>query len=133
MERLLSRRWLLVDHESRIPDKGDYFLFNIGNESIIIIRESDDKVNALFNVCRHRGSRVCLEQQGNKRLLTCPYHAWTYNLDGELRPPHLMPAGFDRTQHNLHKCHVTVYHGLIFVCLSVDCPARFRRGVCSLR
>ena len=50
MERLLTRRWLLVDHESRIPDKGDYFLYNIGNESIIIIRESNDKVNALFNV-----------------------------------------------------------------------------------
>lgn len=125
MERLLSRRWLLVDHESRIPDKGDYFLFNIGNESIIIIRESDDKVNALFNVCRHRGSRVCLEQQGNKKLLTCPYHAWTYNLDGELRPPQLMPAGFDRSQHNLHKCHITVYHGFIFVCLSEDSPPDF--------
>ena len=80
MDRLLSRRWLLVDHVSRIPEKGDYFLFNIANESIIIIREAGDRINAFFNVCRHRGSRVCLEQQGNKRLLTCPYHAWTYDL-----------------------------------------------------
>ena len=125
MERLLFRRWLLVDHESRIPNKGDYFLFNIANESIIIIRESGNRINAFFNVCRHRGSRVCLEQQGNKRLLTCPYHAWTYDLNGELRPPQLMPAGFDRSQHNLHKCHVTVFHGLIFVCISEDSPPDF--------
>ncbi len=125
MARLLSRRWLLVDHESRIPKKGDYFLFNIGHESIIIVRAADGSINALFNVCRHRGSRICLEQQGNKKRLTCPYHAWTYDLNGELRPPPLMPVGFDRTQHNLHKCHVAVYHGLIFVCLAEGTPPDF--------
>ena len=125
MERLVFRRWLLVDHEARIPDTGDYFLFNVAGESIIIIREGDDRINAFFNVCRHRGSRVCLEQQGNKRLLTCPYHAWTYDLNGELRPPRLMPVGFDRSKHNLHKCHVTVFHGLIFVCLAEDQPPDF--------
>ncbi len=125
MGSLIFRRWLLVDHESRIPNPGDYFLFEIANESIIFIRESEQRINAFFNVCRHRGSRVCLEQQGNKKLLTCPYHAWTYNLNGELRPPQLMPAGFDRSQFNLHKCHVTVFHGLIFVCLSEDAPPDF--------
>ena len=127
MQRLLTQRWLLVDHESRIPNKGDYFLFEIGNESIIIIRESEDRVNAFFNVCRHRGSLICLEHQGNKGLLTCPYHAWTYGLDGQLRPPRLMPEGFDRSRFNLHPCHIRVFHGLIFVCLSEDSPPDFDR------
>lgn len=125
MEKLLSRKWLMVDHASRIPNAGDYFLFDIGNESIIIIRQSAGRVNAFFNVCRHRGSRICLEQQGNKKLLSCPYHAWTYGLDGELRPPRLMPVEFDRSQFNLHKCHVKVFHGFIFVCLSSDAPPDF--------
>ncbi len=125
MDRLLNQRWLLVDHESRIPNKGDYFLFEIGNESIIIIRESEDKVNAFFNVCRHRGSRICLEHQGNKGLLTCPYHAWVYDLEGKLRPPRLMPEGFDHTRFNLHPCHARVFHGMIFVCLSKDTPPDF--------
>ncbi len=125
MQRLISQRWLLVDHESRIPNKGDYFLFKIGNESIIIIRESDNQVNALFNVCRHRGSLICLEDEGNKGLLTCPYHAWTYGLDGALRPPRLMSDDFDRSKFNLHKCNVKVMHGLIFVCLSENTPPDF--------
>jgi phenylpropionate dioxygenase-like ring-hydroxylating dioxygenase large terminal subunit len=125
MDSLITQRWLMVDHASRIPNKGDYFLFDIGNESIIIIRESDDKVNAFFNVCRHRGSKVCLEHEGNKGLLTCPYHAWTYELDGQLRPPRLMPDGFDRSKFGLHKCHVKVFHGFIFVCLSKDTPPDF--------
>ena len=125
MNNLINQRWLLVDHVSRIANKGDYFLFEIGEESIIIIRQSDDHVNAFFNVCRHRGSRLCLEQQGNKGLFTCPYHAWTYNLDGALRPPRLMPADFDETQHGLHKCHVKVFHGFIFICLSKETPPDF--------
>ncbi|NKB35575.1 MAG: Rieske 2Fe-2S domain-containing protein [Gammaproteobacteria bacterium] len=125
MNRLISQRWLLVDHVSRIPNKGDYFLFDIGEESIIIIRQSDEKINAFFNVCRHRGSRICLEHEGNKGLLSCPYHAWTYELDGQLRPPRLMPDGFDKTQFGLHACHIKVTHGLIFVCLSKDTPPDF--------
>ena len=125
MDRLITQRWLMVDHTSRIPNKGDYFLFDIGNDSIIIIRQSDDKVNAFFNVCRHRGSKICLEHEGNKGLLTCPYHAWTYELDGQLRPPRLMPDGFDKSKFGLHKCNVRVFHGFIFVCLSKETPPDF--------
>jgi len=125
MDSLISQRWQLVDHVSRIPKKGDYFLFDIGNESIIIIRQSDDQVNAFFNVCRHRGSRICLEHEGNKGVLACPYHAWTYELDGQLRPPRLMQDDFDRSQFGLHKCHIKVFHGFIFICLSKDTPPDF--------
>ena len=117
IDRLLGRRWLLVDHVSRIPDQGDYFLFRIGGEEIVIVRENEERVNAFFNVCRHRGSRVCLEESGSRKVMTCPYHAWTYNLDGSLRAARLMPEDFDKSKHGLHRCHVRVFHGLIFVCL----------------
>jgi Rieske 2Fe-2S family protein len=125
MEKLISQRWLLVDHVSRIPAKGDYFLFEIGNESIIIIRKSEDEIRAFYNVCRHRGSLICLEQQGKKKLLTCPYHAWSYNLDGELLPPRLMASDFDPSLFGLHSCHIKICHGLIFVCTSSDAPPDF--------
>lgn len=125
MDRVISRQWLLVDHESRIPNRGDYFLFKVGGDEIIIIREDEDKIHALFNVCRHRGSRVCLDQDGHKRLLTCPYHAWSYNLDGSLRAARLMPDNFDQSQYGLHRCHIRVFHGLIFVCLGKDDPPDF--------
>ncbi len=125
MERVISQQWLLVDHVSRIPRRGDYFLFRVGGEQIIIVRADENQVHALFNVCRHRGSRVCLEDEGRKRLLTCPYHAWSYNLDGSLKAARLMPDDFDQSQYGLHRCHLRVFHGLIFVCLSKEDPPDF--------
>lgn len=125
MSHLISRRWILADHISRIPDVGDYFLFEIGKESIIVIRSSETKIDAFFNVCRHRGSQLCSEAQGNKKRLTCPYHAWTYSLDGELRPPPQMPDDFDRAAYNLHPCHIKEFNGFIFLCLSKETPPNF--------
>ena len=125
IKRVISQKWLLVDHVSRIPEKGDYFLFEIANESIIIIRQNENTINGFFNVCRHRGSLICLQPEGNKKLLSCPYHAWTYGLDGALRQPPLMSADFDKSKFGLHKCHIKVCYGLIFVCLSNDSPPEF--------
>ncbi|MBJ89228.1 MAG: hypothetical protein CMO98_05130 [Woeseia sp.] len=125
IKRVISQKWLLVDHVSRIPEKGDYFLFEIANESIIIIRQNENTINGFFNVCRHRGSLICLQPEGNKKLLSCPYHAWTYGLDGALRQPPLMPADFDKSKFGLQKCHIKVCYGLIFVCLSNDSPPEF--------
>jgi len=112
---VFKRQWLLVDHISRIPVKGEYFLFDIAGESIIVIRENESTVNAFYNVCRHRGSRLCVEAQGKKNLLTCPYHAWSYSLDGDLKAARTMPDDFDATLYPLHKCHIRVFHGLIFL------------------
>lgn len=125
MEAVFKNEWILVDHASRIPDRGQYFLFEIGNESIIIVRESDDRINAFYNVCRHRGSRVCLEKSGKRNLLTCPYHAWSYGLDGSLKAALTMPEGFDKSRYGLHSCHVEVVEGLIFINLSEDMPQDF--------
>ena len=71
-----------------------------------------------YNVCRHRGSHICLENEGNTKALICPYHAWTYNLDGSLRGARLMEKNFDKSQWHLHECNVKIFEGLIFINLS---------------
>jgi Rieske 2Fe-2S family protein len=125
MDAVFKQQWILVDHVSRIPEIGQYFLFEIDNESIIIIRQDEDNVNAFYNVCRHRGSRVCLEKEGRRKLMTCPYHAWSYGLDGALKAATLMPETFNKADYGLHACHVKVFEGLIFICLSKDAPPDF--------
>ena len=96
LETFFYNQWIFVGHQSRIPNKGDYFIFSIGNESIIIIRESESQINCFYNVCRHRGSQICLETEGNSKKLVCPYHAWTYNLDGKLKNARMMYEDFDK-------------------------------------
>ena len=82
MKKIYFKQWLMVDHVSRIPNPGDYFLFNAEKESIILIRGRDNQVIAFYNVCSHRGSRICLEEEGKKKLLVCPYHAWSFSAEG---------------------------------------------------
>jgi phenylpropionate dioxygenase-like ring-hydroxylating dioxygenase large terminal subunit len=125
MDQVISQKWILAGHVSRVPNKGDYFLFKIGGEQIIIIRENADSVRAFFNVCRHRGSTICQAESGNAPKLVCPYHAWTFGLDGKLLAARLMPADFDKTENSLHACHIRVFHGLIFINMSEDEPADF--------
>ena len=125
MERVIGRKWLVVGHVSRIPNKGDYFLFRIGAEQIIVIRENAESVRAFFNVCRHRGSTICAAESGNAPRLVCPYHAWTFGLDGRLLAARLMPEDFDKAKNGLFTCHVRVFHGLIFINLSADEPDDF--------
>ena len=125
MDQIVSRKWLLAGHVSRIPDKGDYFLFRVGSEQIIVIRENATSVRAFFNVCRHRGSTICQAESGNARKLICPYHAWTYGLDGALQGARLMPEDFDKAENGLFVCHIRVFHGLIFINMSEDEPVDF--------
>jgi len=125
MERVISRQWLLVDHASRIPNEGDFFLFEIAGESIVVVRGKAGEIHAFFNVCRHRGSRVCRERQGNTKRFVCPYHAWTYGLDGALRSAPLMPEEFVPTEVRLSPCHVRVLDGLIFLNLAERDPTDF--------
>lgn len=114
-ERLFMKSWLYVGHTSQLPDVGDYFLYEIDNESVIIVREEKGSIKALLNVCRHRGSRICLESSGHKKLLVCPYHHWTYELDGSLRGASHTPAGFDKVQYSLKQIHLKIFHGMLFI------------------
>jgi Rieske 2Fe-2S family protein len=125
MDRVIGRKWLVAGHVSRIPNKGDYFLFRIGVEQIIVIRENEDSVRAFFNVCRHRGSTICAAESGNAPRLICPYHAWTFGLDGRLLAARLMPEDFDKAENGLFACHVRLFHGLVFINLSADEPDDF--------
>ena len=117
--------WLMVDHVTRIPNPGDYFLFNVEKESIIVIRGRDQEVRAFYNVCTHRGSRVCLEDEGSKKLLVCPYHAWSYDTEGNLKAARYMPDDFDPKQSGLRPCYIKIYEGLIFLNLTQDQPINF--------
>ena len=125
MDRVIGRKWILAGHVSQVPGKGDYFLFRIGVEQIIVIRENATSVRAFFNVCRHRGSTLCSADSGTMPKLVCPYHAWTYGLDGRLLAARLMPEDFDKADNGLFACHIRVFHGLIFLNLSEDEPVDF--------
>jgi Rieske 2Fe-2S family protein len=115
----------VAGHVDRVRNKGDYFLFKVGNESLIIVRSDESTINAFFNVCRHRGSLICTEPQGKVARLTCGYHAWTYGLDGALIAARLMPADFNKKDNGLHRAHVRVFYGFIFVNLSQEEPVDF--------
>ena len=125
MDQIISQKWILAGHVSKIPNKGDYFLFKIGGEQIIIIRENAENVRAFFNVCRHRGSTICQAESGNAPRLVCPYHAWTFGLDGRLISARLMPEDFDKADNGLNVCHIRVFYGLIFINMSKDEPVDF--------
>ena len=115
VERIFLGHWLCVGHASRAAQPGDYFLFEVAGESVIIVRGRDRELRALVNVCRHRGSHVCYEASGHAKVFVCPYHAWAYELDGALRSARHMPADFDRSGHGLKKIHLRVVEGLIFI------------------
>ena len=132
IKNIFSKQWVFVGHVSRIPNYGDYFLFNIGKESIIIIRDKDDLVHAHYNVCRHRGSHICLENEGNTKALICPYHAWTYNLDGKLKNARMMHEDFDKKKWSLIKCNSKVFQGLIFLNFSEQ-PDDFKEFIKPLK
>jgi len=115
--------WIWVGHISQIQNPGDFFLFEYGTESVIVARDREENVGAFLNVCRHRGSRVCVEKSGTTRVFACPYHAWTYELNGKLRVAREMGDGFDPSKYGLFKAHVRVFQGLIFICTAETPPA----------
>ncbi len=117
-----NRNWIWVGHVSQIAEPGDYFLFDYGPESVIIVRDREGEVRAHLNVCRHRGSRVCIEQKGKTRSFICPYHAWTFDLNGKLRNGRSMGPDFDPGQYGLFPVQVKIFQGLIFVCVAEDAP-----------
>ncbi|MAS39472.1 MAG: hypothetical protein CMB84_05720 [Flammeovirgaceae bacterium] len=118
IEHIFSNQWVFIGHVSRIPNIGDYFTVSIGDESIIVIRDKQNKINCFYNVCRHRGSHICIESEGSLRKLICPYHAWTYNLDGSLKNASMMSEDFKKEDWSLIKCNKNIFEGLIFINLS---------------
>src|SRR5215510_1257814 len=119
--RIFSAQWLCVGHQSQVANVGDYFVPAVLGESLIILRDSKNTVRGFFNVCRHRGTRLCDENSGQLReTIQCPYHAWTYSLDGKLLgAPHMdKVAGFEKAQHSLHGVSLGLWEGFIFIHLA---------------
>ena len=114
---IFRRHWLFAGHSCEVPKPGDFFTYKIGEDSLIVVRAEDGRLRALHNVCRHRGSLVCERAQGHAMRLVCPYHAWTYGLDGRLlRAPGT--SGLDRSRFGLKSIHAEEVAGLIFVNLA---------------
>ena len=126
-----NHSWIWVGHLNQIPNVGDFFLFDYGYESVIVARDKNDSVNAFLNVCRHRGSRVCIEKSGNTRVFVCPYHAWTYELNGSLRAAREMEDNFNTAEYSLKKVNLRIFHGLIFICVA-DNPPNLDEGLLQL-
>ncbi len=120
--RVHMRHWLCVGHVSRIPKPGDYFVYDIADESFIIVRDRAGEIRALANVCRHRGSQVCYEKEGSSKAFVCPYHGWTYDLDGSLRNARLSGAEVDKSQYGLARLHLRIIEGLILICCADEPP-----------
>ncbi|HKW44637.1 MAG TPA: aromatic ring-hydroxylating dioxygenase subunit alpha [Candidatus Eremiobacteraceae bacterium] len=130
IDRVFSKRWLCVGRAEQIPNAGDYFLAELFGESLIIVRSNDGTVRAHFNVCRHRGTRMCEEKQGTfAGSIMCPYHAWTYGLDGTLLAARNMQTveGFDKSRYPLAEAKLAQWEGFLFVNLAQS-PAPFERS-----
>ena len=117
IERFYFGRWICAGRAERIPNPGDYFLCDVVGESIIVTRSFDGSVRAFFNVCRHRGTRMCTAVEGSfDGRIRCPYHGWTYGLDGNLiGAPHMDGAGFSRSDYPLHQVQVDDWEGHLFL------------------
>jgi len=124
-----GRSWNYVGLEAEIPNQGDFKRTSIGETSVIVVRGREGQVHVLRNQCAHRGLQVCRQESGTTRAFQCPYHQWTYRLDGDLSGVPFakgvggqggMPEDFDRKDHGLKKLNVATRHGAIFASFAFD-------------
>ncbi len=122
LNQLLFKSWIYAAHVSEVPANGDFVLFDIGEDSIIISRDTSGEIHALHNICRHRGSRLCDKKSGNSKTFVCPYHGWVYDNDGALRTPRDSKSyvNFDKSSYGLKAVRVELYMGLIFINLDAN-------------
>lgn len=122
LETIWYRDWLFIGHDCEIPRAGNYFTVQVGDYPVVITRDRQGVIRALHNSCRHRGSRVCTQHKGASAKLVCPYHQWTYELDGTLLFARHMAEDFDKSQHGLKQVHCETVGGYIFICLADEAP-----------
>lgn len=118
LELIWYRDWLFVGHDCELPKKGSYFTVQVGDYPVVIVRDAKGEIRALHNSCRHRGSRVCTSDKGTTAKLVCPYHQWTYELDGRLLFARQMGEDFDAAKFSLKPVACETAGGYIFICLA---------------
>ncbi len=123
MALIFGQHWIYVGVEPDVPEPGDVFVVDIGKTSILIVRDDDEQIRAYHNVCRHRGARLVDGPHASVGNLVCRYHAWTYNLEGDLIFADHMGEDFDKSCRGLKPVHLRSVAGLLFICLSDSPPA----------
>jgi glycine betaine monooxygenase A len=122
LEHIFCHEWLFAAHSVELPEKGSYLTMQIGAYPILLVRGADGAIRAFINSCRHRGARLCPDMRGTAVKLVCPYHQWTYELDGRLFAARQMGSGFDRKEFGLRPVHCESAAGFVFVCLAAAPP-----------
>jgi glycine betaine catabolism A len=123
IQRIFWRRWLCVGRADEITNSGDYVVRQLGDAGVVVLRDKANQVRAFHNTCRHRGTRLCEATAGNLgERIVCPYHAWTYALDGRLigAPSTADIVGFDKANYPLHAVQVAEWEGFVFMSLAPD-------------
>ena len=118
MELIWYRQWLFAGHDCELTRPGSFFTVKIGDYPVIVLRDRRGEIRAFHNSCRHRGSLVCTAKKGMSARLVCPYHQWTYDLDGALLFARQMGDGFDASQFGLKPVACETIGGYIFICLA---------------
>ena len=129
MERLWGRAWVYVGHESQVSQAGEFITTTIGTESVILSRDKSGQVHVLYNRCGHRGAKVAAQKSGKTSIFRCPYHGWSYHLDGKLNVvPH--DCGYDDTDFDRQDPQFSMqpvarmgsHRGFVFASLAADGP-----------
>ncbi|MDW3224919.1 MAG: Rieske 2Fe-2S domain-containing protein [Paracoccaceae bacterium] len=123
LDKIFSKDWFCVGRDSTLSAPGDYVTLDLAGQPLIVLRDAKGMLKAMSNVCRHRMSTL-LEGRGNVRSIVCPYHAWTYNLDGALRgaPAMTQNEGFCKSDYKLPEIRCQEWQGWVFVTLNPDAP-----------
>ncbi|MDB6175942.1 aromatic ring-hydroxylating dioxygenase subunit alpha [Paracoccus sp. Z330] len=123
LQQIWYREWVFAVPACELAKSGSFTTLQLGEYPVIIVRGSDGRLRAFHNICRHRGQRLCPKTNGNSPKLVCPYHQWTYDLDGKLLYARDMGEGFDASKYGLKPVHCVDIGGMVFICVAPVPPA----------
>ena len=122
LENIFYKDWLFVGHDCELPKTGSYMTVQIGAYPVVFVRDAQGGIRAFHNSCRHRGSRICAAEKGTAAKLVCPYHQWTYELDGRLLFARQVGPDFKPAEYGLKPVHCETVAGYIYVCVADEAP-----------